>query len=139
MEYKYKIRPHHGMCIAFFKGKGYSEEFTAHMKEMIPILEENPLVYLSVGTDELCSKCPHNACGVCKSADKVGLYDREVLKRCGLSDGMVLPYLDFKKAVYDNILLAGKREEICGDCQWNELCQVITGDMYNNIDNVTIL
>ena len=39
MEYKYKIRPHHGMCIAFFKGKGYSEKFTAHMKDIIKELE----------------------------------------------------------------------------------------------------
>ena len=110
------------MCIAFFKGKGYSEEFTAHMKDVIKELENNPLVCLKVNTDELCSKCPYNANGTCESAEKVAGYDEEVLKRCGLSDGTVLSYLDFKKAVYDNILITGKREEICGDCQWSEIC-----------------
>ena len=110
------------MCIAFFKGKGYSEEFTAHMKDVIKELENNPLVCLKVNTDELCSKCPYNIQGICESADKVAGYDEEVLKRCGLSDGILVSYTDFKKAVYDNILLAGKREEICGDCEWSELC-----------------
>ena len=92
------------------------------MKDVIKELENNPLVCLKVNTDELCSKCPCNIQGICESADKVAGYDEEVLKRCGLSDGTVLSYLDFKQAVYDNILLTGKREEICGDCQWSEIC-----------------
>ena len=25
------LRPHHGMCLAYFKGEGYSGGFTAHM------------------------------------------------------------------------------------------------------------
>ena len=29
----YRIRPHHGMCLYFFEGKGYSEGFTKHMAE----------------------------------------------------------------------------------------------------------
>ena len=123
MNYQYKIRPHHGMCIAFFKGKGYSEEFTAHMKETIQNLQSNPMVCLTANTDEVCSKCPFNIEGICEAADKVAEYDKEVLKRCGFSDGTVLPYLDFKKAIYEKILLVGKREEICGNCQWNELCR----------------
>ncbi len=62
--YKFDLRPHHGMCIAFFKGKGYSVEFTAHMKDVIKELENNPLVCLKVNTDELCSKCPCNIQGI---------------------------------------------------------------------------
>ena len=122
MEYKYNLRPHHGMCIAFFKGRGYSEEFTAHMKEIISEVEHNPLVRLCVYTDELCSKCPHNVNGICESIDRVTRYDEEVLKRCGLSDGVILSYLDFKQAVYENILLTGMREEVCGDCEWSKIC-----------------
>ena len=33
----YPIRPHHGMCLAFFIGNGYSNEFTAHMQEMLDL------------------------------------------------------------------------------------------------------
>ena len=31
------LRPHHGMCLAYFKGEGYSNGFTAHMAEMLKI------------------------------------------------------------------------------------------------------
>ena len=31
------LRPHHGMCLAYFKGEGYSGGFTAHMAEMLKL------------------------------------------------------------------------------------------------------
>lgn len=128
MEYEYRIRAHHGMCIAFFEGKGYSSEFTVHMSEIIHILKSNPLVCISTQTDVICSKCPNNKQGNCETESRVIEYDRQVLGRCGMSDGMILPYADFKKSVYDNILIPGKREEICGDCQWSEICHFNRGE-----------
>ncbi|MGN1154734.1 MAG: hypothetical protein ACI4TK_01005 [Agathobacter sp.] len=38
-------------------------------------------------------------------------------------------FLDFKKMVCNHILYQDKRKEICGDCQWNELCN---GRPYDN-------
>lgn len=131
MEYQYKIRAHHGMCIAFFQGKGYSNEFTAHMSEMIHKLENNPTICITTHTDAICLKCPNNLQGVCETESKVAEYDRQVLKRCGLSDGMIISYADFKKAVYEHILLPGRREEICGNCQWSEICHFIIGGQDN--------
>ena len=37
---EYKIRPHHGLCIAFFEGKGYSPEFVRHMEQTIANLKQ---------------------------------------------------------------------------------------------------
>lgn len=127
MGYQDKIRAHHGMCVAFFQGKGYSDEFTAHMSEIIHRLEHHPTIRISTQTDAICEKCPNNQRGICEAESKVAEYDRQVLKRCGLSDGMIIPYADFKKAVYENILLPGKREEICGNCQWSEICHFNEG------------
>ena len=131
MEYQYKIRAHHGMCIAFFQGKGYSNDFTAHMGEMIHKLESNPTICITTQTDAICRKCPNNIQGICETECKAAAYDRRVLWRCGLSDGMILPYADFKKSVYEHILLPGKREEICGTCQWSEICHFNTGGQEN--------
>ena len=121
-EYKYKLRAHHGMCLAFFKGKGYSDEFTGHMLEVKNSLESNPYVCVTSSTDIICSKCPNNKCGECITEQQVNGYDVEVLKRCNLSDGDIILFSEFEKLVYDNILILGKREEICGNCKWNELC-----------------
>ena len=79
----YPIRPHHGMCLAFFIGNGYSNEFTAHMQEMLDLFTKGADVCLTVKTDEICSACPNNCEGVCEAAEKVKRYDNEVLVECG--------------------------------------------------------
>ena len=79
----YRIRPHHGMCLYFFEGKGYSEGFTKHMAEVKEWLlgKNGPASLQLVGaTDEICSACPHNKGGSCESAEKVDRYDAGVLK-----------------------------------------------------------
>lgn len=123
---EYKIRAHHGMCLAFFKGKGYSSEFTKHMGEMKSLLTENPRVRIIAQTDDICSACPNNEKGSCTSAGKVEDYDRQVLLRCDLEEGTELNWLDFEELVNTKILAAGKRKEICGNCQWDFICRAKT-------------
>ena len=92
-----RVRPHHGMCLAFFEGKGYSGGFTAHMAQVRDrLLREDPEVCL----------CP----------------DRSVLEQCGLKPGQRIRWSRFSRLVDEHILSSGSRETICGDCQWNELC-----------------
>lgn len=119
----YKIRAHHGMCLAFFQGKGYSGEFATHMAEVKQLLEANPCVNIVAQTDEICSACPNNQEGICVTSETVAEYDRQVLLRCNLYEGEVIPFQEFEKMVYDYILIPGKREEICGNCEWSSLCQ----------------
>ncbi|HEZ7990826.1 MAG TPA: hypothetical protein RWO66_07705 [Ruminococcus sp.] len=46
------LRPHHGLCIGFFEGKGYSDEFTANMSAVIEKLQNtDPHVTLTCGFD----------------------------------------------------------------------------------------
>ena len=117
------LRPHHGMCLAFFEGKGYSDGFTAHMEQvLLRLSREDPPVRLLPATDVICAHCPNNIRGVCATAEKVDRYDRAVLERCGLAAGDALPWNAFSKLVHDRILTAGKRPSICGDCQWNDIC-----------------
>lgn len=54
------VRPHHGMCLAYFIGKGYSEGFSAHMEKMLHILEQDVSIQLVVSLDEICSACPNH-------------------------------------------------------------------------------
>lgn len=83
----FNIRAHHGLCIGFFEGKGYSDDFTSNMSKMISLLEENPNVRIIDNTDEICKACPHDCCGVCASAEKVSRYDNAVLELCGIESG----------------------------------------------------
>ena len=117
----YKIRAHHGMCLYFFQGKGYSGEFVENMRAMKAILEENPEIHLTDSPDDICAACPNRLTENC--AEKASRYDREVLRRCGLSVGERLPYREFSRKVIETILRRGVRAEICGDCQWSSLCR----------------
>ena len=112
------------MCISFFRGKGYSDEFTSHMARIVSELSADPLVEIISATDELCEKCPSNmGDGICQTEEKVARYDSEVLRYCGFSAGEVMPYSAFSSAVREKIIRRGKREAICGDCRWNEICK----------------
>ena len=50
----YTLRPHHGMCLAYFEGKGYSSSFCVHMGEVLEKLEKGARVKLTVAGDEIC-------------------------------------------------------------------------------------
>ena len=117
----YNIRAHHGMCLFFFQGKGYSGAFVENMEKMKAILEENQEIRLMDGPDDICAACPNKATESC--AEKASRYDREVLRRCGLSVGDTLPYREFSQKVIETTLRPGLRADICGDCQWSGLCR----------------
>ena len=122
-DYRYRVRAHHGMCLTYFRGAGYSSDFTKNMWTMKGLLEADPPVQLLAGTDDICAACPNNRDGICEDQEKVLEYDRQVLDRCGLTPGMVMPFREFQALVAEKILLPGKREEICGNCEWTGLCR----------------
>lgn len=118
------LRPHHGLCLLHFVGKGYSDGFVANMAAILEELGRNPgqVVRLLPQTDCLCACCPHNRCGECASGQKVLDYDRACLERCGLEAGAALPWQEYRSLVERNILRQGVLAEVCRNCQWLELC-----------------
>lgn len=117
-----RLRPHHGLCAAFFKGYGYSEEFSRRMGE---ILKSPPKtrVILTDGCDDICTACPHKGeNGVCDSRDKVRRYDNAVLGLCGLDTGKELSFGEFKGLVSEKIIEKGLLHIVCEDCCWYYIC-----------------
>ena len=119
----FKIRPHHGLCTAFFEGKGYSGDFVRNMANVIEMLErENPEIILTVGEDIICANCPNNRTHICDSSEKVAGYDNTVLEMCGLSAGDIVCWSDFRETVFEKIISLGRLCQVCGDCQWYHIC-----------------
>lgn len=111
------------MCLFYFRGKGYSSDFTKHMANAKNMLEsEDPIVRIVTSTDHICASCPNNEEGICTSCDKVAHYDASVLKYCELPEGCEMHFSEFQNLVKEKILIPGNRPAICGTCQWNELC-----------------
>lgn len=119
-----KLRAHHGMCLAFFEGKGYSAGFTAHMAQILEYLEqENPIVTVVAEADSICGGCPNLTDGRCRKAALVERYDKAVLALCSMGEHSILPWREFAARVAEYILSHGKRSEICGGCQWSSICK----------------
>lgn len=117
-----RLRPHHGLCIRFFEGKGYSNEFTMHMRNVIACLNDDTEILLADHDDVICEKCPNLKQGECVSRDKAAGYDRAVLERTGLSAGTALGYGEFQKKIAGSIIEPGIMKHICGDCGWADIC-----------------
>ena len=118
------LRAHQGMCLAFFRGEGYSDSFSAHMQAVLHRLQkEKPPLELLAEADIICGGCPNLQDGVCRSAALVSDYDRQVLSLCGLAEHTKTDWATFSALVEENILAKGKRESICGGCQWTALCK----------------
>lgn len=121
---KYKLRPHHGLCINFYEGKGYSPEFTENMTAVIEALDrENPETEITLNNDVICRKCPNAIDDTCRSIEKVSFHDKKVMDLCGLSDGDKILWRDFQQKVHDRIINIGKLKEVCGDCRWLYICE----------------
>ncbi|MBR2283746.1 MAG: DUF1284 domain-containing protein [Ruminococcus sp.] len=117
----FELRPHHILCIGFFRGMGYSPEFTANMERITEMLRSGETqIRLTLSGDVLCGSCPHssgNSCGT-----KAGRYDRTVLSLCGLDEGDILQWRQLREIAERNIIGCGRLSEVCGDCQWFGIC-----------------
>lgn len=122
MDNSINLRPHHGLCINFFEGKGYSNEFTVHMANVIKNLSDDTIVTIAGSEDIICGKCPNMQDGKCTTQDKVMRYDDKVLKFLNLKRGDTISYGTFDKLIKDKIIKAGKMSEVCGDCGWAYIC-----------------
>ena len=54
MEYQYKLRPHHGLCISFFTVKKYNEQYKEYIKKIIAELENASIVCVTLQSDIFC-------------------------------------------------------------------------------------
>jgi hypothetical protein len=119
-----KIRPHHVLCAHFFVGKGYSDQFVAQMKQTLEELRrEGSSVTLTDGCDELCTACPNNQRGVCRTEEKVRSIDRRAAEAMQLTIGNTERWRELCSLAEQRILRPGRLREICGDCEWIGLCE----------------
>lgn len=117
------LRPHHALCAQFFKGYGYSEAFTEHMRCTLDTLNGGASVTLVNGCDCICAGCPNNRDGVCLTDEKVKAIDRRMLDAAGLHFGDTLPWRDLCALAQKRIIAPGTLPSVCGDCEWVAFCK----------------
>lgn len=121
-----RLRPHHLICIHKFIGKGYNEEFTQHMTDIVKLLKNMPetVIEIVLCEDAICEKCPNNI-GKCKFDKKIEKMDRAVIKICGFTENTHALWQDLSQFVKWNILENDNFNNICSKCDWFNLCNKI--------------
>ncbi len=117
---KAKLRGHHLICLNFFRGEGYSEDFISNIYSIIG----KQLIEVADGADDVCSVCPYLKQGMCKNPDyadeMIRLQDREALRLLGFRPGMEVTWLDISGR------LPGMIEEykvlFCKGCGYRKVC-----------------
>jgi len=117
---KTKLRGHHLICLNFFRGEGYSEEFIRNIysvvaKERIEIVK---------GADDVCAMCPYLKGGMCNnpeySDEMILLQDRKALKLLELKPGMSV---DWKMISYKLPGIMGDwKAQFCRECVYKKVC-----------------
>lgn len=118
-----KLRPHHGLCIQQFIGRGYSDTFVENMKQVIACLEKQPnqIVLIQAEEDDICKSCPYNQNGKCQSGQKVLQYDKKCLDLCKIKEGEI-SWKEWKERIFTNIIYKKLIEEVCVNCNWQKIC-----------------
>lgn len=52
-----KLRGHHLVCLHYFQGKGYSQEFIRNLQELVGRAQEGEPVEVVAGPDDVCRAC----------------------------------------------------------------------------------
>ena len=140
------LRPHHLLCTQGYSGKGYDNDFVAHMTDVVHQLRDVPgtTIRLTFSTDTLCSCCP-NKLGedLCDTQEKVKRYDAKTVEYFGLEE---------KEYVYQDLIRAIDAKatpeilaDICRDCCWfpvsaccKNICEgpapAVAGDAEQQVD-----
>lgn len=118
------LRPHHGLCLLNFRGKGYSDDFSRNMTAMQELLLRHPetRIRIAEGADDLCARCPNRRGHAC-SSEHPPLFDANVLRMTGHEAGEVMIWQEFSSATEPLSLY--HLDEACPDCEWLSLCHEI--------------
>jgi len=119
-ERKALLRGHHLICLNFFRGEGYSEEFIENLYAVIK--KEN--IEIVTGADEVCRKCPYLKEGKCRSSDytdeKIHLQDREALRLLGFKPGMIVDWKLIASKLPE--IIDEWKAEFCLNCGYRKVC-----------------
>lgn len=120
-----KLRGHHLICLQFFHGEGYNEQFVERLKEVVERSKNGEVVKVVYGIDEVCAVCPYLIADTCnyneESEDKIYEIDNLALELLKLSVGDEISWKYLEDRVPEIIDIW--REKVCMDCEWRSACE----------------
>ena len=117
---KAKLRGHHLICLNFFRGEGYSEDF---IKNIYSVIGKEKIEIVK-GPDDVCARCPYlrdNRCASSEYTDEKILHqDKEALRLLGFSPGEMVDWKNISAKIPG--IIEEWKYMFCLDCGYWKVC-----------------
>lgn len=119
-----KFRGHHLICLHFFQGEGYSEEYVENLRNVLERADKKEEIEVVEGPDDICRACPslkEDRCNHKNGADlEISNLDNIAIKFLGVAKGEKVIWSNIK----NKIKLAPKEwlAAFCEGCDWENVC-----------------
>lgn len=124
-----RLRGHHFICLQFFRGEGYSEEFAENLAHVVERATREPALIVA-GIDNVCAACPDlGSDSRCASEsaggeDEIVRIDALALHVLGASAGERLSLADARERLEADAMGVGSwRADACDGCAWESVCE----------------
>ncbi len=118
------LRGHHLICLHFFGGEGYNQEFIKNLKDVLKSAVERG-IKINVGPDEVCIKCPYMKGKKCNynehADDEIREMDDKALDMLKLSEGMLVGWNTLKEKIPG--IFEAWYTAYCSGCGWKRACE----------------
>ncbi|AGK60794.1 hypothetical protein Asulf_00783 [Archaeoglobus sulfaticallidus PM70-1] len=115
-----RARGHHLICLHFFKGEGYTEEFVDNLKSFLENVRKQE-IEIVVGADDVCIACPNLEDGICnKGEEDIMELDLLAMNLLKVKPGDRVGWAEVESKL-DEILKIWKRYA-CFDCEYSHVC-----------------
>jgi len=124
-----RLRPHHLVCLQFYRGEGYSDPFVANLDRVLARLADEPALVVG-GADEVCAFCPElDDDGLCASEsaggeNEIGRIDALACTALDVEPGERITLAEALVRLADDAFAVGLwRAEACDGCAWEATCE----------------
>lgn len=124
-----RLRPHHLVCLQFYRGEGYSDSFIANLDRIFARLADEPALVVG-GADDVCGFCPElDSDSVCASESaggesEIGRIDALACCVLDVKPGERITLAEARVRLADDAFAVGRwRAEACDGCAWESVCE----------------
>ena len=118
------FRGHHLICLHFYKGEGYNDDYIEHLSNTLELAEKGA-IEICEGADCICAKCPNlsdDNCAYYENAEAdIRRMDATALDLFGLSPDTSIPWKEVREKVEK--IFHDWYGLYCKDCNWISACQ----------------
>lgn len=118
------LRGHHLVCLHFFSGEGYDEDFIGNLKDVLQRVEDEGIEVCD-GADDVCKRCPYlkdDKCQYNENEDEdIREMDETALRLLEIGRGAIVRWQDMRGRIPE--VFSQWFANYCYDCDWNEVCE----------------